>query len=353
MNRDEFMGICSALGYPTRGWQKAAVEKAEQLGHKLSQPTISQILTNPDKSISAKTAYVWRALNDAVASGNFRPGASKPLDQATCAGQPGYKDPDDDLSDDQIMDDIGAQFDLFEECIEQVVCGERRGVIVSGPPGSGKSHAVAKFEDRAKGEYVPITGSISPPELYRLLHKIKDNGCAAFDDCDDIFKFVEGLNLLKGALDIKPPGTPNMISWLKMTKGMVDDVGDDLPKTFDFQGRILFMTNKDFEKEIEKGTNIAPHLKALCDRTGYMTLGLHTRRRLMLRIKQVVRDSNIMSDNGIDNPITQMEIIQFIEENKEKWRALNLRLVAQLCEYRKSLPSKWTRHAKALLMKNK
>ncbi len=358
MTHEEFMAICGQVSaYPHRGWQGKLVQEARKLGHSLSQPTISQISRDPNKNISPRTAMIMRSMADGVASGDINPSA--PALGATTSnvvdngGVMVYKDPDDDLTKEEIKDDIEQRFDTFDECIGAVFCGNRRSVLVSGPPGSGKSHIIDKHKSVTEREFFSVTGSITAVGLYKLLYRYKDGGIVAFDDCDTIFESEEALNLLKGALDLKPPGRANMISWMKMTKGLVDEDEEEIPKTFDFQGHILFMTNIDFEKEIERGTKRSKHLSALLSRSGYMTLGLHSKRRRLLRIEQVVENSTIMEDNLVTDEADKQEIMEFITEHMDSWRELSLRLVPQICNYFKNNPKRWQRHAKALLMKSK
>lgn len=345
MNHDEFMSICEKLGAPNRGWQKEAVQKAHALGFQVSQPSISQIFCDPNKRISPRIANMMRCLADGVASGDINPGWKSPSQSQPTH----YCNPDDDLEDAEIISDIADRFETFEECIEQVVCGSRPGCLVSGPAGCGKSHSVEKYQDRAN-DFESISGDISPVNLYMALYRAKDNGVLCFDDCDGVFEDEVKLNLLKAALEVVRPGKERMICWLKESRALLNE---EIPKSFDFQGRILFMTNIDFEYEIERGTKRSPHLKALLSRSGYMSLGLHSKRRRVLRVVQVCRDSNIMEENGVSDPTMQAEILDFVMENQDNWRELSLRLIVHLCNYRRDIPTKWQKHARELLMRKK
>lgn len=353
MNREEFVTICNSLGAPNRGWQSAAVEKARALGFSLSQPTLSQAYRNENQKITTRTAQIMRALAAAIASGEITPGAVKDKSNVTVTseGVAVYKDPDDERSDDEIMEEIADRFTTFEECVEQVVCKNRTGALVSGPAGCGKSHCIGKYEPDANGEFVPITGEISAIGLYKQMYKVRYGGVLVFDDCDGVFDDDTKLNLLKGALDCKTPGTPKWVSWMKESRALVDEDGEKIERTFDFQGRILFMTNVDFEREIERGTRLAPHLKALVDRTGYMSLGLHSKRRRMLWVKHVCTTSPLLENNGVSDPGAQAAIMDFIVDNQDQWRTLNLRLATKLCQYMVNQPDKWEKHARAFEMK--
>lgn len=351
MDHSEFMAICRALGHPQRGWQKQACEKAEQLGLSISAPTISLISNNPDKTISPKVANVMRRLAEAVGNGEFSPGYQNPAAQRQAAAAiASFRDPDDDKSDDEIINEIRENFKLLEESVRAVVCGSRRSLLVSGPPAVGKTYTLEKFEEEAKQlgkTYLSCTGSASPPKIYERLFEAKDGGIVIFDDCDRVFETEEGMNLLKGALDCKPPGKPRTISWLKMTRFENEDV----PRSFDFQGKVIFMTNLDFDQQLQRNSKIVEHIRALMSRSGYLSLGLGSARRKILHLVQVSMDSNIMENYGIDDPGIKQELLDYIRENQEKWRFLDLRLITHLCEYRKDMPDRWKHHARALLMK--
>jgi hypothetical protein len=60
-----------------------------------------------------------------------------------------------------------------------------------------------------------------------------------FDDCDSILKDPVAINLLKGALDSY---SKRYIAW---NSDMKDD---DLPRSFEFTGRIIFISNMSIER---------------------------------------------------------------------------------------------------------
>lgn len=355
MNREEFLTICNSLGAPGRGWQSAAVEKARSLGFSLSQPTLSQAYRNELQSITTRTAQIMRALGAGIASGEISPGATKDNSNVSVSaeGFAVYTDPDQDREDSEIMEEVADRFQTFEECVEQVLCKNRRGALVSGPAGCGKSHCIEKYEPDANGTFSLVTGDISPIGLYKKLYSAMDNGVIVFDDCDGVFDDDTKLNLLKGALDCKTPGKPKWISWLKESRYLIDKDEEKIPQTFDFQGRILFMTNIDFDREIERGTRLAPHLRALVDRTGYMSLGLHSKRRRLLWLQHVCSTAPLLEQNGVSDPKDQAEIMEFIVDNVNRWRTVNLRLAAKMCHYFTDQPKKWKKHATAFEMKPK
>jgi len=340
MNRTEFFNIAKISVGDSRGWQKRLCELARDMEvENLSQPTISNINRNEDQIISEKVANSMRKIRQSKIA-DFSNDSILVTDNVVC-------DPDANKNDQQIIEEIAANFSLFDECVHDVVCGTDRGCIISSPPGSGKSHTTAKHESKARGVFLTVTGGITPPEMYKVLYSVKDDGIVIFDDCDDVFLNESGFNLLKGSLETKGK---RLISWLKSGK-ILDEDENEIPKTFEFNGRILFLTNKDFDYEISRGTKLVPHFKALLSRCGYLSLGLNTQRRQLLRIKQVCGDTKILELNGAPFPHQKKEIIEFIEENVDKFRELSLRLAVQIASTYERRPTNWKAHVKAKFMK--
>ena len=76
--------------------------------------------------------------------------------------------------------------------------------------------------------------------LYRTLFE-NNNATIVFDDCDSILKDPVALNVLKGALDSYGK---RVISWNAESFGK----DDELPRSFEFKGRIIFISNLDQDK---------------------------------------------------------------------------------------------------------
>ncbi len=115
-------------------------------------------------------------------------------------------------SDEQAIERIRTRFDMLNDMTKAVKKGDVRAMIVSGPPGVGKSHGVEEVLDRykmmeqlgARKTHEVIKGAMSPIGLYCKLYKNADEGnVVVFDDCDSIFNDELSLNILKAALDSK------------------------------------------------------------------------------------------------------------------------------------------------------
>jgi len=114
-------------------------------------------------------------------------------------------------SDEEAIERIAERFDILDRMTHAVAEGTVRGMIVSGPPGVGKSFGVETvLEDYdmltevagkpARTEIVK--GSMTPIGLYQTLFNNSDAGnVLVFDDCDSILFDEVCLNMLKAVLD--------------------------------------------------------------------------------------------------------------------------------------------------------
>ena len=115
----------------------------------------------------------------------------------------------EDESDAAIVERLRKRFNMLGDMTKAVKKGDVRAMIVSGPPGVGKSHGVEEVLDRYKTlealggtrKYEVIKGAMSPIGLYCKLYGMADKGnVVVFDDCDSIFQDDLSLNILKAAL---------------------------------------------------------------------------------------------------------------------------------------------------------
>jgi DNA replication protein DnaC len=94
-----------------------------------------------------------------------------------------------------------------EKYIQGICKGEYRSVIVNGPPGVGKSFSVDAYLQQYAQEdtYKVVAGHMTPLSLYGNLYHYRHAGdVLVLDDIDSVFSKIEGINLLKAAMDTKP-----------------------------------------------------------------------------------------------------------------------------------------------------
>jgi hypothetical protein len=256
-------------------------------------------------------------------------------------------------TDDEAMDRIRERFDILHEMTKATVSGDIRAMIVSGPPGVGKSYGVeteiekACLFDKLAGKRLRaevVKGSATPIGLYQTLYKYSDaNSVVVFDDCDIILLDDVALNLLNGALD---SGKKRVISWLSESSALRRE---GIPDRFEFKGSVIFITNLKFDKM--KSQKLRDHLDALQSRCHYLDLTLDTMRDKLLRIKQIAKDGVLFADYDF-NEYAQDDIIDFMHANKDRLREVSLRMALKIADLRKSFPNNWKRMSETTCMKS-
>ena len=254
-------------------------------------------------------------------------------------------------TDDEIVERLRERFEILTEMTKAVKSGDVRAMIVSGPPGVGKSFGVEEVLSKddlfnALGERKPryeiVKGAMSALGLYAKLYEFSDpKSVLVFDDCDSILMEDLSLNILKGALD---SSKKRYIAWNTDSRLLRSE---GIPDRFEFKGAAIFITNIKFEHV--KSKRLRDHLDALESRCHYIDLQMDTTREKMLRIKQIVGDG--MLDDREFEQVTKDEIVNFIEENKDKLRELSLRMVLKIADLRQSFPNSWKAMAKTTCMR--
>ena len=256
-------------------------------------------------------------------------------------------------SDEDIVNRLRERFEILTDMTRAVKSGDVRAMIVSGPPGVGKSFGVEEVLSKddlfnvlgeRKPRYEIVKGAMSALGLYAKLYEFSDaKNVLVFDDCDSILMEDLSLNILKGALDSSKKRT---IAWNTDSRLLRSE---GIPDKFEFKGAAIFITNIKFEHV--KSKRLRDHLDALESRCHYIDLQMDTEREKILRIKQIVNDG-MLDEYEFEYPeIAKDEIIQFVVANAGKLRELSLRMVLKLADLRKSFPSTWTAMAKTTCMR--
>lgn len=234
----------------------------------------------------------------------------------------------DNRTDEEVEKDINDRFESLDRMAFGIVKGSFRSMIVAGNPGIGKTYTLETILEGAAHDgainFTPVRGYVKPTGLYRLLYECREkNSVLLLDDADSIWQDEVGLNMLKGALDTTRRRT---VSWRSEKQFETDD-GEKLPNQFDFKGAVVFVTNLNFDFEIMRSNRLTPHLQALISRSFYLDLNLPTQRDLMLRIKSVIKNTEILADV---NATGQKIIARFMDDNVRILRELSLRMALKL-----------------------
>ena len=254
-------------------------------------------------------------------------------------------------TDAEVMDRIGARFEILDEMTRATINGDIRAMIVQGPPGVGKSYGVTTqleqanlFQDIAgrAPKYEVIKGALTSLGLYATLYKHSDPGhVLVFDDCDMLFYDDLSLNILKAALD---SGKKRRICW-NADSHMLRREG--VPDSFDFKGSVIFITNLDFAHI--KSHKLQDHLAALQSRCHFIDLSVNSRRDKILRIEQVINAGMLTEYNFSE--VEQNELVQFVKTNADRMREISLRLIIKIADLKKIMPLTWKKTEEVTLMK--
>lgn len=258
-------------------------------------------------------------------------------------------------TDAEIIERMRSRFSILDDMTRAVKGGHVRAMIVSGPPGVGKSFGVETVlskhdvfagvaNDNSLKKYEIVRGAMSAIGLYKKLYEFSDHkSIVVFDDCDSILLDDTSLNILKAALDSSKKRT---IHWNTDSRVLRSE---GVPNQFEFKGGCIFITNIKFENVRSK--KLRDHLEALESRCHYLDLTIDTEREKMLRIQQIVADG--MLEEYQFNSDQKQEVVDFIDVNKKRMRELSLRMVLKVADLKKSMPNSWQQVAEVTCMRSK
>jgi hypothetical protein len=264
-----------------------------------------------------------------------------------------FKESQPQETDQEAMDRIANRFQIMDEMTKACIAGDIRALIVTGPPGVGKSYTVVQEMEKAslfdkialrQPRFEIVKGAVSGIGLFATLYKFSDpRNVLVFDDCD-VWSDPDALNVLKGALD---SGKKRRISWNKDSRLLRDE---GVPNSFDFHGSIIFITNVDIANNNKRST-VKAHIDALQSRAHYLDLTVDTERDKMLRVRQVHRDSaNGLFEDYHFSAERADEILDFMEANQGRLREISLRMAVKIADLVK-VSENWRGLAEATCVK--
>ena len=134
---------------------------------------------------------------------------------------------------------VAEKFNFIRDVVRMVINGVNPSALIVGKSGVGKTYLVRDELTKAGLEkdtdYLFVSGHSSAFGLYKLLHDHREN-LIVMDDVDSIFRDVKSVNILKAALDSY---NIRRVSWFSEKTGDKDDI----EPYFDFEGRIIFISN--------------------------------------------------------------------------------------------------------------
>lgn len=239
---------------------------------------------------------------------------------------------------------INQRFSFVEQMVDMIVQKTLPSAVITGEGGLGKSYTVLKslekngfknltdlsnFEvgakvDRSKS-YTVVKGYSTAKGLYRTL--FENNGMViVFDDCDSILRDDVAKNLLKGALDSY---SKRYISW------NADMRDDDLPRSFEFTGSIVFVSNMALEK-IDQAI-----------RTRSLVVDLSMTEGQKLERMEVIANSDEFLPEI--SPVSKSLALEFLKSNVNKIPNMSLRSLIAVTKIANTGNSDWKNLAKYVL----
>jgi len=138
--------------------------------------------------------------------------------------------------------DPQVMFDNIERLTKMVGRGIQPSLVITGGAGMGKTHLVKGTLEgmglKESTDFVHFKGRATAAGLFITLYENSDK-IIVLDDCDSVFRDDDAVNILKGALDSYDT---RKISYIT-TKALKDEFGSEVPRHFEFSGRIIFISN--------------------------------------------------------------------------------------------------------------
>ena len=239
---------------------------------------------------------------------------------------------------------LTQSYNNAETFIKLMSKGIWKSLIINGPPGIGKSVMTQKFLKKYnKATFRTISGHMTIMSLYDALYQHRGVGqVLVLDDVDSVFGKVEGLCLLKAAMDTQEV---NRVYWASQTN-LLNAMG--LPQQFVFKGAVILITNIGFGGSRVK---MQSHLTALKDRSYVVPItdsGCESEN--FKQICFMVKKQNLlkkykMQDKDIDILLT------YLENNLDDLYTISLRTMIKLAELYQVEPKQWKELAFTALTK--
>jgi hypothetical protein len=231
---------------------------------------------------------------------------------------------------------INERFNFVEKLVKMVASGVQPSAVITGQGGLGKTYTVTKtlsdsgYSDASElaefqvGQrvsrskmFVTVKGYSTAKGLYRTLFE-NNNSVIIFDDCDSVLKDPVALNLLKGALDSYGKRT---ISW------NADFKDDDLPRSFNFEGRVVFISNLSQDK-IDQ---------AIRSRSMLIDLTMTVDQKIE-RMEYIAKSDEFLPEY---NDTIKKDALNLIRSIKNEAKDISLRTLITVCKIRASVGEDW------------
>ena len=229
--------------------------------------------------------------------------------------------------------DLERRYAIVESYIKELSNGQIHNLIINGPAGVGKTHAVETFLNQyAKGSYKVVKGHMTPLSLYGNLFFHRDpNSILVLDDIDSVFKKIEGVNLLKAAMDTS---CVRRINW--ESSSALKGVG--IPDSFEFKGKVILISNIGFS--FVRKNSISAHLDALKDRSFNIVVADNTKESCFKQVCFMVLKKNMLNTFNLKYE-QHVELLDYLNEHIIEIEKISLRTAIKIAQLMSICPSNW------------
>lgn len=254
-----------------------------------------------------------------------------------------HNEPPKEETDAEIDARLKTRFEAMDQLTQLCIGGDIRSLVVSGPPGLGKSYnieqALKQYDPKGR-KYTIIKGFATGTGFFKQLWDHRHDGSIlVMDDSDSIWNDEKALGLLKSATDTTEE---RVIHYLSEGTLQSDKDKSIVPNRFTFDGTIIFITNQDLDAFASSNHRFAPHMEALMSRGQYVDLTMRNRRDYLVRIRQVYKQGLL---NFMPAP-DAAEVMKYIEENHKTLRELSIRIALKIAALKTKAPKNWKELAK-------
>lgn len=226
---------------------------------------------------------------------------------------------------------INERFSFVEKLVTMVASGVQPSAVITGEGGLGKTYTVTKTLEanglkdisdladfqvgtilNARKCFTFVKGYSTPKGLYRTLFE-NNKGTIVFDDCDAVLKDPVALNILKSALDSYGK---RIISW------NADMRDEDLPRSFNFEGRVIFISNMPQEK-IDQ---------AIRSRSMMIDLSM-TKKQKIDRMEHIAMSDEFLPEY---DKVCKQDALNLIREIADECKEISLRTLISVTKVRAS-----------------
>jgi len=247
---------------------------------------------------------------------------------------------------------IGERFTVMYRLTQGVIQGAVRSLIISGAPGTGKSHTTRQLLDGAEQNstirHKVISGKISAVDLFKWMQKFSSkDSVILLDDADSIYDDEDAMNILKAGLDTTHV---RKISWLAESNALKSE---GLAMEFIYEGSMIFITNKDFQSIVDyEKHKMVPHFAALMSRSIYLDTKLHEAEDLLAWTEHMVMSNHILIQDGLTDK-QEKQALEWMKKNWTNMREISIRSMKKLGSFILSAPddTSWETFARVTLLR--